>query len=73
MHAEQRIWRTIDGALVREGDSEAAFLAYGLGDEVENRDQARVRDLIAPKAAPAPETKQAPRPRNKQAAKPADK
>ena len=67
MHAEQRIWRTLDGTLVREGDPEAAYLAYGLDDEVENRDQAHVKALCAPVE------KQAAKPANKQAPKPADK
>ncbi|MDG4796209.1 hypothetical protein [Micromonospora sp. WMMD1082] len=34
MKAEQRIYRTTDGHLVRENDPRGAFLAYGVGDEV---------------------------------------
>lgn len=67
MHTPRRIWRTSDGELVAEGHPDASFLAYGVDDEVENRDADAVKALLDP------DTKKAPAPRNKQAAKPRDK
>lgn len=67
MHTPRRIWRTHDGQLVLEGDPTAANLAYGMDDEVENRDADRVKALLEPG------TKKSPAPRDKAAAKPADK
>lgn len=34
MRAESRIWRTVEGNHVLDGDPEAAFLAYTPGDDV---------------------------------------
>ena len=60
MHTPQRIYRTLEGDLVLEGHPDAAYLAYGESDEVENRDQATVTKLLA-----KPADKQASKPRNK--------
>lgn len=35
MKADDHIWRTEDGRLVRTGDPDAAFLAYAPGDEMD--------------------------------------
>ena len=62
MHTTQRIWRTLDGDLVLEGDPAASQLAYGVDDEVENRDQDAVRALLGeekPKQVKQPPNKQA--------------
>lgn len=67
MLTPERIWRTLDGELVAEGHPDAARLAYGVDDEVENRDAVAVSALLKPA------TKQAKAAPNKQAAKPADK
>ena len=71
MNTPQRIYRTEDGELVAEGDLKAAYLAYGLGDEVENRDADKVKALLGEDKKPA--TKKAAASANKAAAKPADK
>lgn len=34
MIVDRRVYRTVDGRLVEEGDPEAAFLAYPAGEEV---------------------------------------
>lgn len=68
MNTPKRIYRTDDDELVLEGHPTAAFLAYGVNDEVENRDEKAVEALL--KQA---ESKQAPKPANKQAPKGADK
>lgn len=52
MRTEKRVYRTADGDLVREGDPSAAFLAYGAGDDVENRDEKAVTALFAEKPEP---------------------
>lgn len=44
MKATERLWRTADGALVRDGDPDAATLAYAAGDEVAPADEAKVPD-----------------------------
>lgn len=74
MKTEKRVYRTLDGTLVREGDPKAAFLAYGAGDDVENRDVDTVTALFdepvkrkpgRPKKIDAPENKMASRPDDK--------
>ena len=47
----QRIWSTVDGRYVLDGDPDAAFLAFGPGDEVPKS----ILDKL--KAAPAPADK----------------
>ena len=64
MNTPVRIYRTADGALVREGDERAVVLAYGEGDPVENRDQDAVAKMLA-----KPADKQVKAPANKGAAK----
>lgn len=59
MRAKERLWRTGDGRLVRDGDPAAATLAYAVGDDVRPADEAKV---------PGDEQAEA-----KEAAKPADK
>lgn len=79
MRTTHRIYKTSEGELVREGHPEAAYLVYGDGDEVENRDQATVEALLEPaqpepgKSAAKRADKAAAKPTNKQASKPADK
>jgi len=58
-----RIWRTADGRHVAEGDPDAAFLAYGDGDEVPKGVLAEIEG----------KPKRGRRPADKQADKPADK
>lgn len=41
----RRIWKTTDGIYVPEGDSRAAFLAYGEGDDVSPVDLVALRTL----------------------------
>lgn len=38
----RRVYRTNDGRLVEEGDLQAAFLAYAVGDEVSDSEARRV-------------------------------
>jgi hypothetical protein len=38
----RRVYRTTEGRLVEEGDLEAAFLAYAVGDEVSDQEARRV-------------------------------
>lgn len=63
--ASERLWRTGDGRLVRDGDVDAAFLAYPAGARIEAKDEHLVPG--------APVAKAARKPADKQAAKPADK
>lgn len=42
MNAQERLWRTADGDLVRDGDPAAGILAYAAGDEIASADQAKV-------------------------------
>ncbi|MDA3624255.1 hypothetical protein OU415_02335 [Saccharopolyspora sp. WRP15-2] len=51
--AEQRIYKTADGRHVYEGDPAAAFLAYGVGDDV----PAAVMQELIPNPDPAPKRK----------------
>jgi hypothetical protein len=39
---DRRIYRTTDGRLVEEGDTDAAFLAYAAGDEVSDAEARQV-------------------------------
>jgi hypothetical protein len=59
--ARERLWRTKDGKLVRDGDEAATSLAYTPGDEVKPADEYLVP---SDESEPAPE---------KSVAKPADK
>lgn len=76
MIVKGRWFKTTDGRLVREGDLDAAFLAYAPGDEVADP-EARKSGLadLEKESEPAekPEDKSAPQPANKARAKPADK
>lgn len=45
--AEQRLYRTTDGQLVRENDPRGAYLAYGVGDVVADGEVDAYRDLAA--------------------------
>lgn len=74
MFAPERVYRTADDTLVREGHPDAVVLAYGEGDPVENRDADEVGALFEerPKKAPA-SSKKAPAPRNKKAPEPDSK
>ncbi len=64
--ATERLWRTGDGRLVRDGDPDGEFLAYPAGARIEPKDE-----HLVPGSAPA--AKAARKPADKQAAKPADK
>ena len=44
--AEQRIYRTTDGQLVRENDPRGAYLAYGVGDPVQDGEVDAYRALV---------------------------
>lgn len=37
--ATERLWRTADGGLVRDGDEAATLLAYTVGDEIRPADE----------------------------------
>jgi hypothetical protein len=83
MIVKNRWYKTAEGALVRESDPTAAFLAYVPGDEVADPEarQSGLADLEreaanpdpAPAAPAKPEDKATPEPPNKARAKPADK
>lgn len=75
-HATERLWRTDDGKLVRDGDELAASLAYAPGDEIAARDESLVpgdEDVKAPEVPGDEDVKAAETPANKMAAKPANK
>jgi hypothetical protein len=58
--ATRRVWRTVEGDFVPEGDQRAAFLAYGEGDLVSpvDRDGLRATESAGPtKNMPAPADK----------------
>jgi hypothetical protein len=57
--AASRVYRTVDGRLVWEGDPEAAFLAYAAGDEFTAEDEAALPGSKS-KAAPANKSRPAP-------------
>lgn len=61
--ASERLWRTKDGGLVRDGDPDAAVLAYAAGDEIAKADADKLPAEGKAKAAAA----------NKARAKAADK
>lgn len=75
MQATERLWRTADGKLVRDGDEAGTSLAYTPGDEVAPKDEAlmpgdgkasdQAEDKGTAKAAPKPADKAAARPDNK--------
>lgn len=66
MRAEQRLYRTADGQLVREGHVDAAFLAYLPGDEVGAKDEAQLKPRQpVKKAAAKPADKSMPKPDDK--------
>lgn len=72
MQAKERLYRTGNGRLVREGDEDGLTLAYTPGDDVLPRDESLVpgdepaeQDAGEVKAADAPGNKQAPRPGDK--------
>lgn len=74
--ADRRVYRTADGQLVGEGDPQAAFLAYPVGEDVADDDADAYRALVAggrAKAAAKPTDKAAAKPADKAAQKPADK
>jgi hypothetical protein len=51
LKAEQRIYRTTDGQLVRENDPRGAYLAYGVGDVVADGEAGAYRALIGAAAS----------------------
>lgn len=51
--ASERLWRTKDGGLVRDGDPDAATLAYAAGDEIAKADADKVPAERKAKPAPA--------------------
>lgn len=53
MKAGERLWRTGDGGLVRDGDPAGATLAYAAGDDIAAADQAKVPGAQAKASAPA--------------------
>lgn len=59
--ATRRIWRTIEGAYVPEGDGNAAFLAYGEGQEISPVDLTLLRQV----QTEGPTAKMAPKPEDK--------
>lgn len=79
MQATERLWRTGEGKLVRDGDEGATELAYTPGDEIASKDESLVPgtdegdEKADRKAAEEPTNKQAPTEANKAAQKPADK
>lgn len=75
MEATERLWRTADGKLVRDGDEAGTQLAYTPGDQIEPRDESLVPDEKKPAERPAdkPDAKAAATPANKAAAKPDNK
>lgn len=89
MKLGQRIWRTNDGRFVLDGDLDAAFLAYGSGDDVPDDIAAQFAETAAEAASSdsdsgegddskkadggEAETKQGKPPANKAKAKAADK
>lgn len=69
--ASERLWRTGDGRLVRDGDPDGQFLAYAPGGRIAARDE-----HLVPGAEPERKPvrgKAAAKPADKQAAKPDDK
>jgi hypothetical protein len=73
--ATERLWRTADGQLVRDGDEAGQSLAYTPGDQIAPKDESLVPgdDQADAKAADKPENKMAAPPANKAAAKPGNK
>jgi len=69
MIVDKRLYRTADGRLVEEGDSEAAFLAYPAGTELSDEEARRAGLLVEKKAPPKAMAK----PADKAAPKTADK
>lgn len=65
--ADRRVYRTADGQLVGEGDPQAAFLAYPVGEDVADGDVDAYRALVGDRA------KAVAKPADKAARKPADK
>jgi len=55
--AGERLWRTADGGLVRDGDPDAATLAYAAGDEITAADEGRVPGEPAEKQQDKPADK----------------
>lgn len=73
MKATERIYRTRDGRLVKEGHLDAAFLAYPPGSQIPD-DEARANGLLEDeKPALRRPAKNRTRHQDKAAAKPADK
>ena len=77
MKVTERLWRTADNRLVRDGDEAAQRLAYTPGDEVAPRDESLVPgdepEQAEEPAEPKLRAKAAVKPADKQAAKPDDK
>lgn len=57
--ASQRLFRTVDGRVVPEGDPESAFLLAGVGDEIPAEFEHAAKAMSAPpnKAAKQPANK----------------
>jgi hypothetical protein len=70
--ASERLWRTKDGGLVRDGDPDAATLAYAPGDEIAKDDESNVPSGRA-KSQDKPVDKARRPAANKAGQKPADK
>lgn len=61
----ERVYRTVDGRLVRHGDPAAAFLAYPAGAELSDEEARRSGLLELAEKSRRPEDKMAGRPRDK--------
>lgn len=68
--ATERLWRTGDGRLVRDGDVDGEFLAYPAGSRIDAKDEQLVPGVEPERK---PRAKAAAKPADKQAAKPDDK
>lgn len=61
----ERVYRTVDGRLVRHGDPTAAFLAFPAGMELSDEEARRSGLLELMEKSRRPADKMAPRPRDK--------
>jgi len=71
--AEQRIYRTNDGQLVRENDPRGVCLAYPVGEPIKAAEVDVYRQLVEEDAVAKPAARSTGRAGTKAAAKPADK
>jgi hypothetical protein len=70
--ASERLWRTGDGRLVRDGDPDGQYLEYPAGATIAPKDEHLVPGG-QDDTKPVPAVKAAAKPADKQATKPADK